>query len=314
MLVETEKPPQGEEDLSVSDEEVAAYLEHLSASVEGDRPLAGLRVALDTGNGAASAFARRLFEDLGAEVHGFHHQPTGRNINLDCGSTHPEVLAKAVVELEADVGFSFDGDADRVILIDEKGEVRDGDAVLYLWAKDLGQRGQLPGSGIVATSMGNLGLEVALRRQGIDVVRCDVGDREVVSALRNDGLVLGGEQSGHVVHMGLSTTGDGLLTALQMAALRCRDGRPLSEALADFQRFPQLLHNLRVEQKIPFDQLPKVMALHDDVVARLGAEGRLVLRYSGTEPLARIMLEGPDRAVIEGMAEELAEVIAAELA
>jgi len=288
---------------------VSAYFAHLAASLPQGQPLAGLSVALDTGNGAASPYARRLFEDLGADVTLVHDQPNGENINAGCGSTHPQVIAGLTGESGAAMGFSFDGDADRVILADERGEIRDGDAILFLWGQELARRGELPGQRIVATSMSNLGLEMALRRCAVDVVRCDVGDREVVATLKREGLRLGGEQSGHIVDLNLSTTGDGLLTALQIAHLVRQSGAPLSSLLEGFERLPQLLHNIPVREKPPFDELPRVVALRDEIVQRLGDSGRLVLRYSGTEPLARIMLEGPDRAIIQAMAEELAESI-----
>ena len=303
-----------EADLTVEAAAVAAYLEHLAASLDGEAPLAGLDVALDTGNGAASAFAARLFTTLGARVRALHRTPDGRNINAGCGSTHPQVVAARVREAGCDLGFAFDGDADRTIVADENGVVRDGDAILYLWARDLARRGRLPGHRLVATSMSNLGLEVALRRQGIAVVRCDVGDRVVVETMRREGIELGGEQSGHIVSLPLGTTGDGLMTALQIAALRRRDGRPLSAMLQGFQRFPQLLRNLRVRHKPDLLGLPRVVEACREIERRLGVEGRLVLRYSGTEPLVRIMIEGRDRAEIEALADGLAEVLERELA
>jgi phosphoglucosamine mutase len=290
---------------------VRAYLDYLVASVPGVRPLAGLRVALDTGNGAASSFAGALFERLGAEVAVIHAAPDGSNINAGCGSTDPRALAALVKGHGFDLGFAFDGDADRVILVDELGAERDGDAVLYLWARDLARRGELDPPAIVATSMSNLGLERALAVEGVEVLRSDVGDREVVKLLRERGLVLGGEQSGHIVHLGLSTTGDGLLTALQVAAQRARAGRPISELLAGFVRFPQILLNVRVAEKPRLESIPEVSAAVAQVAARLGREGRLVLRYSGTEPLARVMIEGPDEAEITTLAESVAASIRA---
>ncbi len=298
-------------DLSVDTAAVQGYLDHLLSDTGNAVPLDGATIALDAGNGAASAFARPLFERLGARVHLVAAAPDGRNINAGCGSTHPQVLADLVRATGSDFGFSFDGDADRVVLADERGEDRDGDAILYLWAKYLAQRDQLPRRRLVATSMSNLGLEEALRTEGIGVVRCDVGDREVVTTMRRDGLVLGGEQSGHVIHLGLATTGDGLLTALQLARLIREDGRPVSEQLAGFSRFPQLLENVEVRHKPPWT--PRITEARDAVSKRLGDRGRIVLRYSGTEPLARIMIEGPDRSLIESMANDLAAVIAEEL-
>ncbi len=305
-------------ELEIDRELTLAYRSSLLTSLPKGRkddpqPLAGLEVALDTGNGAASAFARQLFEELGARVSIVHADPDGRNINHGCGSTHPQVVAELVRATGANLGFSFDGDADRALIADETGKVRDGDAILYLWGSDLARRGQLPGQRIVATSMSNLGLEVALRPEGIAVVRCDVGDRAVVETMRHEGIELGGEQSGHIVSLSLSTTGDGLLTALQVAGLKQRDGRPLSAMLEGFERFPQLLRNLPVHHKPDLGDLPRVVEASRKVEQALGSEGRLVLRYSGTEPLVRIMIEGPALDQIEALAGDLAAVLEEEL-
>ena len=292
------------------------YLASLHAGIAsaGDaNRLDGLHVALDTANGAASAFAEKLFADLGARVSLSHAAPNGSNINADCGSTHPEALSELIRSSGADLGFAFDGDADRVVLVDGDGLVRDGDAILYLWSRDLDARGELPGHRLVATSMSNLGLEVALARDGIGLVRCGVGDREVVATMRREGIVLGGEQSGHIVHLGLSTSGDGLLTALRIADLLHRVGHPIKDLLAGFERFPQLIRNVRVPSKPPLDDLPEVVRVQGEIENELGKAGRLVLRYSGTEPLARIMLEGPDRGAIDAMADRLAAAIEHEL-
>lgn len=289
------------------------YLRFLAATLPGTTPLAGLRVVLDTGNGAASGYAGELFESLGARVVLLHAEPNGRNVNEDCGSTAPAEMAARVVAEGADLGAAFDGDADRCILADEHGEVRDGDAMLYLWATCLHRSGRLQPPRIVATSMSNLGLERALAAAGIGVVRCDVGDRYVVEAMRREEILLGGEQSGHIVQRALASTGDGLLTALQIAYLRHQDGRPLSAMLAPFRRYPQVLLNVRVAKKQPFDTLPAVTAAARKVEQRLGDDGRLVLRYSGTEPLARIMIEGPEQELINELAAELATAIRNEL-
>lgn len=285
------------------------YLDALAAGLPGESPLAGLRIAIDCGHGAASAFAGPLFSRLGARVDVLNAEPNGTNINAGCGSTHPEVVAARVVETGSDFGLAFDGDADRCILVDERGEVRDGDAILYLWALDLAAQGRLPGRKIVATSMSNLGLVRALHREGIEVVRCDVGDRQVVAAMKAEGIVLGGEQSGHIVHLDLASTGDGLLTALEMAALRARSGEPLSQRLAGFRRYPQILSNIPVREKRAFADLPGVAAAAARVEQKLGDDGRLVLRYSGTEPLARIMIEGADQGEITALAGEIATEI-----
>jgi phosphoglucosamine mutase len=292
------------------------YLDGLTATLDaaaGATPLAGLRVALDTANGATAPYAAELFARLGAAVHAIHDLPDGRNINRGCGSTHPQAIAAEVVASGAHLGAAFDGDGDRAILADERGEVRDGDAMLYLWARTLAAAGELVPRRVVATSMSNLGLEVALRRERIEVVRCDVGDRAVVETMRREGIRLGGEQSGHLVHRGLSSTGDGMLTALQLCLAVARAGKPLSELVAGFERYPQLLRNVRVAAKRPFAELPLVAAARRHVEERLGDDGRLVLRYSGTEPLARIMIEGPEQGTIEALADELASAIHSEL-
>ena len=303
--VDAELPP-------VDEAAVTAYLDRLKGCLEGRR-LDGMKIVLDTGYGAASAYAGDIFSSLGADVTVLHDTPDGTNINFESGSTHPEALCAAVSSSGAHLGVAFDGDADRAVLVDENGELRDGDAILYLWGKDLKSRGALPGDSIVATSMSNLGLQVALEAENVALERCGVGDREVVATMRGGGWVLGGEQSGHVVHLDLSTTGDGMLTALCMADIVHRHEDSLSELLAGFKRFPQLLRNLPVSHKPPLGSLPEVTAACKEVEAELGDRGRLVLRYSGTEDLVRIMIEGPDRPTIDGLADRLAEVLVASL-
>jgi phosphoglucosamine mutase len=302
------------EALAVEEELLEAYAaELLSRSPEGgsstDPSLAlrGLRVGLDAGNGAATPLAARVFEQLGASVVIVGDRPDGRNVNAGCGSTSPENLARLVREQGLDIGFAFDGDADRVIACDDQGTVRDGDDLLYIWARHLERAGLLAPAAVVATSMSNLGLEHALRRDGIEVVRCDVGDRQVVETLRGRGLILGGEPSGHLVHLGLATTGDGLLTALQVAGIVRRAAVPASRLFDGFERFPQVLRNVRVTAKPAFAALDGLSELVASVEHRLGAEGRLVLRYSGTEPLVRVMIEGQDADTIDRLAGELTE-------
>jgi phosphoglucosamine mutase len=294
------------------------YLRRLASSLAStvSTPLDGLKVVLDAGHGAASSYAGELFERLGAEVVRLHMEPNGRNVNEGCGSTAPEEMAARVVAERADLGAAFDGDADRCILADDRGAVRDGDAILYLWATGLRREGRLEPPRIVATTMSNLGLERALAREGIGIERCNVGDRYVVETLQREGLALGGEQSGHIVHLEQSSTGDGLLTAVQMAAIVHQEkpaGRPLSELLGGFRRYPQILRNVRVARKPDLASLPRVAAAVRSVEERLGEDGRLVLRYSGTEPLARVMIEGPDQPSIEAMAGELAGAIQDEI-
>jgi phosphoglucosamine mutase len=292
---------------------VADYVDRLVGLLPSPRPLRGLRVALDCANGAASGIAPPLFERLGASVESTFDRPDGANINRDCGSTHPAALVGKVRPGGFDLGVAFDGDADRALLVDERGELRDGDAMMYLWAVDLARRGELEPRELVATSMSNLGLERALAREGIGLIRCGVGDREVVETLRAHGARLGGEQSGHIVDLALSTTGDGLLTALSIAAIVAAAGRPVSELLGGFRRYPQRLINVHVRARPALSSLPRVAAAAAEVERRLGADGRLVLRYSGTEPLARVMIEGPDDAVVDELGTHLADAIRAEI-
>jgi phosphoglucosamine mutase len=302
-----------------------AYAEHLVSRLVGDRtgsgppskPFTGLRVGLDAGNGAATPLAAVLFRRLGATVCAIGDQPDGRNVNAHCGSTAPEQIARLVLEHGLHLGFAFDGDADRVIASDEQGTVRDGDDLLLLWARHLRGAGLLEPPSIVATSMSNLGLDRALGAEGITVVRCDVGDRQVVETLRARGLLLGGEPSGHLVHLGLATTGDGLLTALEVASIVWRSselsGEPASRLFSGFERFPQLLRNVRVRAKPPLSSVSGLGELVADVERRLGGEGRLVLRYSGTEPLVRIMIEAREAAQVHALSQELAAFLEARL-
>ena len=302
-------PPLAEPELTLDRAGYEAYVRFLSTLLPDPDALAGLAVVLDTANGATWQIAPRVFRAYGARVTQLAGEPDGRNINAGCGSTHPQGLADAVRSAGAAIGIAFDGDGDRAIVVDERGEERDGDAMLYLWARALRAAGKLEPAAIVATSMSNLGLERALAAEGIEVVRCDVGDRTVMQTMLGRGIQLGGEQSGHLVHAPTTSTGDGLVTALAIAHLVHRSGKPLSELLAGFQRFPQILRNVKVREKRPFAQIPEVAAAQADVEARLGGEGRLVLRYSGTERLARIMLEGPDEAVLVECADRLEEAI-----
>ena len=295
------------------------YLRHLAATIGAFdprrdlAPLGGLSVVLDTGNGAAFSYAGELFRSMGAEVTLLGAAPDGRNVNLGCGSSAPEGMAAAVVASGAHLGVALDGDGARCILADERGMVRDGDAILYLWATELQRAGQLVPPVIVATSMSNLGLDRALASGGVAVERCGVGERQVVKTMRRDGILLGGEQSGNIVNLDLEGTGDGLLTALQIAAFVHRAGRPLSELLSGFRRYPQTLINVRVASKPDISTLPRVVAAVRTVDEQLGAEGRLLLRYSDSEPLIRVMIEGPDQGAIEILASGLASVIHEEL-
>lgn len=296
-------------ELDVDRSLASSYLELLRNRVPESQPFTGMKVVLDTANGAATPFAGPLFTSLGAEVTSLGNSPDGININANCGSTSPEAMSAAVISHGADIGIGYDGDADRALIADEKGRMRDGDAMLFAWARYLHQRGELDPPSIVATSMSNLGLERALDSVGVSVVRCDVGDRTVVRTMGEHGIRLGGEQSGHLVDLAASTTGDGMGTSLQMTAILRQSGEPLSELLADFQRFPQVLRNIEVPHKPDLSTLPSVVEAAAEVEQLLGDQGRLVLRYSGTEPLARVMIEGPDLDQIESLSTLLIEAI-----
>ena len=289
------------------------YLDHLAASLPPDRPLAGLRIAVDAANGAGAPYAERLFTGLGADCAVTCDQPDGRNINLDCGSTCTERVAAFTRATGSDLGVALDGDADRALLCDHRGRICDGDILLYVWATYLAARDDLPGRRIVATTMSNMGLEKALEAGNVDVVRCGVGDREVVDVMRRQDIRLGGEQSGHLVDLELGTTGDGLLTAAAVAAIVAASGRSLAYLAAGFRRFPQTLRNVKVREKQPLESVPGLSEAVASVERELGTSGRVLLRYSGTEALARVMIEGPDQARIEELCSSITSVLEAEL-
>ena len=276
--------------------------------------LDGLRVVLDCANGAAYRVGPTVLEELGAEVFAIGIEPNGRNINDGVGSQHPERLIEKVRELRADVGIAVDGDADRVVLACERGALLDGDAVLALCARNLSERGRLAGGAVVATVMSNLGLERALARFGVKLVRTQVGDRYVVEEMRRHAYNLGGEQSGHVIFLDHNHTGDGLLTALQVLAILQRSGKRLSELAGGIERFPQVLVNVAVAQKRPLDSLPEFARQLRQVERDLGESGRVLIRYSGTEPKARVMVEGENEAHVTALAHELAEALKRALA
>ncbi len=291
-------------------EDVAGrYVVFLKKTFPMDLSLDGMRVVLDCANGASYVVGPTALEELGAEIFRMGMTPNGRNINEGCGSLYPEKVADKVKEVRADVGIALDGDADRVVMVDEKGVILDGDQLLALFAQDMLERGVLRGGQVVATVMSNLGLEKALEELGVGLLRTQVGDRYVVDAMREGGFNLGGEQSGHVVFLDHNTSGDGLITALQVLAIMRRKGRMLSELTTDFVRYPQILVNIPVAEKKPFEDLPEFVRLREKVESALGDRGRVLIRYSGTEPLARIMVEGDDEQQIKGYANELAEAL-----
>ncbi|PYQ51810.1 MAG: phosphoglucosamine mutase [Acidobacteria bacterium] len=289
-----------------------AYLDHLRRSYGGP-PLAGMHVVVDTANGATSLLARSLFERLGARVIAINDRPDGRNINRECGATHPESVAARVAEAGADLGVAFDGDGDRCILSDARGRVVDGDHVLFLAARHLHARGALKGGAVVATVMSNVGLEVALGKLGIPLVRTAVGDRNVLDEMERRGANLGGEQSGHVIFRDHEPTGDGLLTALKVLEVVKAAGRPLHELAAELTVYPQVLLNVRVRERAEIEGIPEIKERLDRARSALDGRGRLVVRYSGTEPLLRVMAEGPDEAEVRSLAEGIVEAVTARL-
>jgi phosphoglucosamine mutase len=288
------------------------YLEHLVASHDEPRPLEGMHVVLDCANGAASAFGPAFLEQLGAQVTAIAVAPDGKNINRDCGATAPQALVDRVLTERADAGIALDGDADRAILVDERGRLLDGDDVLLAWARHLLAHDRLPGRRVVATVMSNFGLERSLRAEGMTMERCPVGDRSVWLAMGEHGAALGGEQSGHVICSHHSVSGDGLLTGSHLLAIAASSSTRVS-GLSDLVRMPQLLLNVPVARRRPFDELPRVTDELADVTSRLEGRGRVLLRYSGTEPLARVMVEGEDAQEIDELANRLADAVKHEL-
>ncbi len=274
-----------------------------------DLTLDGLRLVVDCANGAAYKVAPAVFEELGAEVFALGVDPDGRNINYRSGAIHPESMCEAVRLYRADVGIALDGDGDRVILSDERGEVVDGDEVLAILATRMLASGTLRYDTVVATLMSNLGLEKALERVGGRLVRTPVGDRYVVEEMRRSGYVLGGEQSGHIVHLNYTTTGDGIVAALQILAVMQREGKRLSELRTIMERYPQVLVNVAVAQKVPIEELDEVQEAIRAAKEELGQEGRIVVRYSGTEMKARVMVEGRSEAQAENLAKNIADVL-----
>jgi phosphoglucosamine mutase len=292
----------------------APYLAHARAALPDRERLGAVKIAVDCANGATAALAPRLLRDLGFEVTAIACDPDGHNINLGCGSTHPEHLAQIVRENGFRLGVAFDGDGDRAIFIDHAGRIVDGDAVMLMCAKYLKSVGRLRGNAVVATVMSNIGLEIALKRLGIDLVRCPVGDKYVMEELMKRDLALGGEQSGHIILSDYLFTGDGLVTALSVLQTMAATGEELAELAAGLITYPQVLVNVRVSRRVDLAGVPAVAAALARVEERLGAEGRLLVRYSGTEPLLRIMLEGTDQGQIRAWAEEIAAEVRAHLA
>lgn len=290
----------------------SAYLEHLSENFH-DLDLSKMKIVADCANGAACNFAESLFSSFGAEVVVINNRPDGRNINKDSGSLHLENLQTAVKREHADFGVAFDGDADRALFVDENGEVVDGDATLWILAKDLKRRGELASGKVVATVMSNIGLETVLRDANIELIRTSVGDKYVLDELLRSGSELGGEQSGHIILPKTSLVGDGMMTALFVLNAIGNNGTSFSETRAEFRKYPQQLVNVRVNEKKPFDEVSAIAEAAEKVERELGGEGRLLLRYSGTENLARVMIEGKDQTEVDALANSLADIIREQL-
>jgi phosphoglucosamine mutase len=289
------------------------YLNFLTNEIAEGLSLKGLTIVVDCANGASTEFAPQLFENLGARVIPINANPDGRNINLNSGSLHIDSLIATVKKEKADLGVAFDGDADRSLFVDEKGNFVDGDATLWVLANYLRSHSRLKDDTVVATVMSNVGLEVAFRATGIRLVRTDVGDKYVLDELLRLGASIGGEQSGHIIMPELSLAGDGMITALCLLRALRESDKTLSQATAGFQQYPQVLVNVRVREKVPFATLQTVQNEVRDVEERLSQKGRLLLRYSGTEPLARVMIEGEKQFEIEEYAQRIAEAIKREI-
>jgi phosphoglucosamine mutase len=290
----------------------ADYIQFLIDAVPGLKP-SGLRIVADCANGAAAAVAPELFRRIGGDVTLLHIHPDGRNINLDCGALHPGHVASQVLARGANLGITFDGDADRCMLAGDHNNVINGDAILLVAARDLKSRGLLTGNLVVATTMSNMGLEAALKRSGIQMLRAPVGDRYVLEQMLAHNAALGGEQSGHILLPHLATTGDGLLTSLVVLDLIARTGKSIDELTADLKVFPQVIVNIKVREKRPLESIPAVATAIRAAERQLQDTGRVVIRYSGTEALARVMIEAESEAQMNHHANAIADAIRLEL-
>ncbi len=291
------------------DEAAARYVAHALRSLPPGFSLRGLKIAVDCANGAAFETTPAALRALGADVHVFHATPDGRNINADCGSTVAPEISRLVKETGAHVGLSNDGDADRLLLCDETGDPLDGDELLAMAGLDLLRRGELAGKTVVATIMSNLGLDEALEQAGGHVIRTAVGDRYVLEAMRDGGFILGGEQSGHMIFLRHGTTGDGLVSALQIFRLMAESGKPLSELRQVLRKYPQAQRAVAVKAKPPLESVPAVQAAITAAEEALAPRGRVLVRYSGTEPKLRILLEGRDAGLLEDHADRIADAV-----
>jgi phosphoglucosamine mutase len=282
------------------------YVDWLSHEVSG---VGRVNAVIDCANGAACAIAPEVLKQVGIDARYTHSAPDGRNINENCGALYPEVVSKEVVSTKADIGICFDGDADRALFSDHQGSVVNGDAIMLLLARELKQRGELAEDTVVATTMSNMGLEIALRESGIKMLRAPVGDKYVLEEMQKSGAVLGGEQSGHIILSREATTGDGLLTALRVLEIFSRSGKSLRDLVAGIKIFPQTIQNVKVREKLPLDQIPEVSAAIQKATNELNGNGRVNVRYSGTETLARVMVEAATEEAVHRIAGEIAGAI-----
>ena len=285
------------------------YISYLKETFPKELELDGLRIVLDCAHGATYKVAPEVFSELGAEIIPIGVRPNGKNINRKCGTTYPQAMATLVKRHRADLGIAFDGDGDRCIMVDHNGQLVNGDHILGICALDMQRRKTLPKRTVVGTVMSNLGLEVALKQQGLRLLRAPVGDRYVLEEMKKGGYVLGGEQSGHLVFLDYSTTGDGILTALRLLAVMVRENKPLAELANFMENYPQILINLEVKEKKDLHSLPKARHALREAERRLGSQGRLLVRYSGTEAKLRIMAEGEDQLKTEQVAQDLAQTL-----
>lgn len=292
-----------------SETHCSLYIDHLVEQVGRGLSLDGMRIGLDCANGAASHIAPQVFERLGAKTEVICASPDGRNINEDCGSLHLEKLQQLVADSELHSGIAFDGDADRALMVDERGSLVDGDHELLILAGLRKKQNRLPGNTVVSTVMSNIGLEIALAERGIKMIRAQVGDRFVLEEMLRRGANLGGEQSGHLIFPDISLAGDGVVTAIEMLRAVVDSGQTLSQLAAELKKFPQVLVNARVSRKPPIESMPAVLAEIQKIESEMQGRGRLLVRYSGTENLARVMIEGEDQALIEEQAHHLADLI-----
>ena len=286
---------------------IPIYIDFAKSSLNGSG-LSGLKIVLDCAFGSFSKIAPEVFRQLGAEVLAINDQPDGTNINVGCGSLSPEGMTKMILEQKADLGIAFDGDGDRVIVVDERGRVLDGDHMLAIFARDLLKQNRLAQNTVVCTQMSNIGLEIFLKKLGVRIIRTDVGDKYVLEKMLQEKVNLGGEQSGHIILLEHTTTGDGLIAALQLIKLMLKRKQKLSEFVQDLEKFPQVLVNVKVREKRPFDQIPGLTEGIERSHLELGGRGRILVRYSGTENLARVMVEGEDVSLVNRLAASLAKI------